>query len=710
MTTRGRQHTGQGRRVAAVTLASTLTVTLGLAVGSAVPAQAASAGWDPLRFSLPWLPAPSVDGEISVTQVDADGSGSLRTFTRAGAPAGPAQPITGKDHVWGPGGDAVAGHDGRSGWLLHDGGGDAVQGHRTGGPALWSPFGDSTTESYEVGTVRMPSARWSGDRARISGLIAPTAHDPGTPAVTPDGYGVVVSVPAAGGTGTRDLGLAAKDVLTEFPAFPRIANSGVQTPLPTPTPLGYGALDARHPEVSTDGTLAFVGTGPQGSTLYVDEGEGPVAVAPLGADCTGQRPAFAPSSTRLAVVVSSADCSQSTLSVVSRVAGSFAGAVPVPVVSAPAGTRFVTASWRARTPDELLERIAGGDRVATGVAVSEWGWAGSEEAVLTSSTSFADAVVGGPLAGTLGVPLLVTGPASLDARVLAELQRLMSGVPTGSRVVHLVGGTGAVSAGVESTLRAKGFTVRRHAGADRYATSVAVARVVDALWDGYPGHTSVLLADGRLFPDALSAGPAAVQMSAPVLLTRGTDVPASVRAHIAAEPDYATVYGVGGAAATAASRVYGSRAVQVAGRDRYVTNAEVVRVFFPGASVVGYASGDAFPDALTGGALMGAMGNPLVLTAGTRLSTSAREIGALHRASTEGSLLFGGTGALADAVEDDIRRYAGHQTALWGFTSPVVPNPDYERRAERSSGATTGPGVGRLATNGNALLRPRTHP
>ena len=72
---------------------------------------------------------------------------------------------------------------------------------------------------------------------------------------------------------------------------------------------------------------------------------------------------------------------------------------------------------------------------------------------------------------------------------------------------------------IATTLAGDGYTVARLAGADRYATAVAVAAAL-----GNP--TTVFEADGTNFPDALSAGTAATQQGAVVLLTSGSKMPA----------------------------------------------------------------------------------------------------------------------------------------------------------------------------------------
>ena len=88
----------------------------------------------------------------------------------------------------------------------------------------------------------------------------------------------------------------------------------------------------------------------------------------------------------------------------------------------------------------------------------------------------------------------------------------------------VLGGTSAVSSAVSTGLSryATSGSVTRLAGADRYATAVAVS---NGTFD--PGPT-VFIATGAAFPDALGGSPVAGGLPGPLLLVPGTSVPSSV--------------------------------------------------------------------------------------------------------------------------------------------------------------------------------------
>ena len=157
-----------------------------------------------------------------------------------------------------------------------------------------------------------------------------------------------------------------------------------------------------------------------------------------------------------------------------------------------------------------VRRLDGADRYLTARRVATEFPAGVRGTVLAAGADFPDGVASGPVAAALGGPVLLSPRASLGAAVRDELKRLAPG-----RLV-LAGGTGALSTTVESAAEsATGRQAERAAGADRYATSAALAAVLTST--GKAGGAFV--ATGTAFPDALVGGVAAARRHAPILLT-----------------------------------------------------------------------------------------------------------------------------------------------------------------------------------------------
>ena len=283
-------------------------------------------------------------------------------------------------------------------------------------------------------------------------------------------------------------------------------------------------------------------------------------------------------------------------------------------------------------------RLAGSDRYGTAVATSqaEFPSGGAGAVVLARGDQYADALVGAPLAASKNAPLLLTTGSQLPAVTKAELQRVLA---TGS-TVYVLGGTSAVPASVATQLTGLGYTVVRYGGATRYATAVDVA---DALGD----PTTVLLATGDNFPDALAAGPAAAKSGGVVLLTAGLAMAAETSAYLNVHGT--TVYAIGGPAATA-----DPAAVALVGSDRYATAATVAAKFFSAPTTVGVATGENFPDALSGGAFLAHLGAPLVLADTNAVPTNTASYLQSAASSLTAADLFGGSAVLSAGVQTAI--------------------------------------------------------
>ena len=283
-----------------------------------------------------------------------------------------------------------------------------------------------------------------------------------------------------------------------------------------------------------------------------------------------------------------------------------------------------------------VTRVAGLDRVATAVAASRDAWAAADSAravVLVAEDTFADALAGIPLAGARSGPVLLTDRAALSTIAESEIDRVL---PAGGRV-YVLGGPTAVAPAVADRLAGRGYDVRRIAGADRYATSVAVAAEL-----GHPN--TVVLADGTDFPDAVAAGAAAARLRAAVLLTAGATLPPVVRGELAEHPP-STRYAVGAPAADA-----DPRAVAVVGADRFDTARRVAARFFTDPTSVVVASGGSFADGVAGGARAAAAGSPLVLTTPHSVPPSVFEWATTEAGSLGTGVVVGGTRAVGDAV------------------------------------------------------------
>jgi putative cell wall-binding protein/5-hydroxyisourate hydrolase-like protein (transthyretin family) len=156
----------------------------------------------------------------------------------------------------------------------------------------------------------------------------------------------------------------------------------------------------------------------------------------------------------------------------------------------------------------------------------------------------------------------------------------------------------------------------RVGGADRYVAAVNVSKAAYA-----EGADVVFVVSGQNYSDALSAGPAAVAASAPLLLTPPDRVLATVRAEMD-RLDPRRIVIVGGPASVSRDveeALAGIAEVErISGSDRYAVSRAVARMTIAdtGAEIAYIATGTNFPDALSAGAAAGAQKAPVILVNG----------------------------------------------------------------------------------------------
>ena len=173
-----------------------------------------------------------------------------------------------------------------------------------------------------------------------------------------------------------------------------------------------------------------------------------------------------------------------------------------------------------------VDRIQGSDRYATAaqIAFQNFGCLDTKTVVIARGDAFPDALAASYLAGKNQAPILLTAPTTIPPETLQALEF------HGVKNVVLVGGTAAISQGVQDFLDAKPthacggnasltetIAVDRVFGADRFATAKNVAEkpglgaagTLDSGINAGDCATLVktaIVASGENFPDALSAG------------------------------------------------------------------------------------------------------------------------------------------------------------------------------------------------------------
>lgn len=179
----------------------------------------------------------------------------------------------------------------------------------------------------------------------------------------------------------------------------------------------------------------------------------------------------------------------------------------------------VAAQVRSLLPGATIDRRGGSTRYETAVSVSKRAFPnGADTVYVATGEDFPDAVAAIPAAAAAGGPLLLVPRDQVPAAVAAELARLDPG-----RIVVL-GDTTAVSNQVFAQLSAYADQgALRVAGSDRYATAVEASKQTFR-----NGASTVYIATGTNYPDALTGGAATAFDHGPILLVTTTTIPSVV--------------------------------------------------------------------------------------------------------------------------------------------------------------------------------------
>ncbi len=286
--------------------------------------------------------------------------------------------------------------------------------------------------------------------------------------------------------------------------------------------------------------------------------------------------------------------------------------------------------------------IAGLDRFQTATAISQAMYSSANTAILVSSENFPDALSAGPLSVSLQAPILLTPKATLSSHTEKELTRL------GVQKIVIMGGTVAISKEVENSLVAKGMTIERISGDDRYATAIAAAQKLVP-------PTKIFLADGANFADAMSAGSYASKNGYPIILTNNAVLSPSTSTYLSSTT--AEIIIVGGVNAISAKietdlKAKGKTVTRIYGETRFTTAVEMAKKFYTSAPMAVVANGMNFVDALTAVPYAASMNAPILLT--NRDTVDAGVSGHLVESQIENFHFIGGDGVISANVKNNM--------------------------------------------------------
>ncbi|MDO5718626.1 MAG: cell wall-binding repeat-containing protein [Tissierellia bacterium] len=283
-------------------------------------------------------------------------------------------------------------------------------------------------------------------------------------------------------------------------------------------------------------------------------------------------------------------------------------------------------------------RISGQNRYHTSVNSSRTIFKQAIFAVVASGDSFPDALVGGVLASHLKAPLFIIPKEGMTSDVMLELIRL------GVVKVYILGGYNTLSEYVEMQL--SDFYFERLYGANRYETAKKVDEKIRSLRHNIKHR---YYADGRNFPDALTAAPFVVRNNSTMLLSDGSPI-------------------LDGIAIGGQSSVPGN-IPRISGNTRYETAVEIAKNSgdIDGVIIV---DGTNYPDALSASSVSFLSNMPILLTHPNGLSETSKEF--IKDNDLETILIFGGENSVSNKVYTEIKELTENNN--YKPEDPIITN------------------------------------
>ena len=236
------------------------------------------------------------------------------------------------------------------------------------------------------------------------------------------------------------------------------------------------------------------------------------------------------------------------------------------VVDIPSGASFyhkeMIGKDRYETSNKILKEM--GDKNETVILVN-------------ASEIMSDGLSSSALAGKLKANIVPINPKKVNKNTMEKVKK--------AKTVYLIGGYNAIPKSFESNLKNK--KVIRIGGKDRVETSEKIAKYIGSykkayIVNGYTGQA-----------DAMSISPVAARDLSPIILTKKSNSETPKKDNV----EY-TVIGGKNAVSEKIRKRFSSKRID--GKDRYETNRNVLKKFYPNRKSISFCNGETLVDALSG--------------------------------------------------------------------------------------------------------------
>ncbi len=250
-----------------------------------------------------------------------------------------------------------------------------------------------------------------------------------------------------------------------------------------------------------------------------------------------------------------------------------------------------------------VTRLDGNSVSTIGTRAVDKGWQKSDYAVIVNENDSPDMISASILARKYSAPVIFSDSDILNGYQMSQITKL------GVKKVFLVGGTAVLSANFEFIFQTSGISCERICGADRYQTSIAIAKRIGT-------QNGVTIVAGDDYIDALSMIPIAGKLQMPIILSR-KDVLDSVQKKFVAENVIPKSYVIGNADLISNNVVSKLPNVQriATGFDVYSRNLNIINTFKSSLdfSNIFLAINDNSVSGLGGSVFAALNGNPIIL-------------------------------------------------------------------------------------------------
>lgn len=300
-------------------------------------------------------------------------------------------------------------------------------------------------------------------------------------------------------------------------------------------------------------------------------------------------------------------------------------------------------------------RIYGNNRYETCLNISEkFNNEKVDNIIIASGNDFPDALSGSVLSKKFNAPILLVDKEVKNS--MDSIQYLKQHFNYDGKI-YVLGGTASVSEDYVNYIKNLGCkNVIRLGGKDRFDTNKKILDTFDV-----QKGTPIILTNAYGFADALSVSSTAASKGYPIFMSNSSNLSDEVKQKIN-DIQPSKVYLIGGEGALSNNiiseveniipRLGDSNIIRIGGNTRYDTSLNISKYFNMDSDTAVIASGENFPDALSGSAIAAQKSAPIILTDGQDVLNQKKY---LDTTNYKNLILLGGTGAINNMCEDILK-------------------------------------------------------